>query len=70
MQILRQHPPDGLGQGDLFGGQGPEGGGDMPASLGDREHQAASKLPDLPPLLAVRRMSVTVMPRSTALHMS
>ncbi len=68
--VGREHPAEGVDDVDLFRRKGFEGAGDPRQGLLDGNHHAPSKVPDLPPLLWVRRMSVRVMARSTALHMS
>src|SRR6185369_13830714 len=61
---------ESLGDGDTLRPERREGGEDPRGGLLDGEHHAASKVPDLPPLLWVKRISVMRRLLSAAFTMS
>ena len=64
-----EHPAEGIGKAHLLGRQGLDSRKHVPEGFFDGDH-SASKVPDLPPALWTRRMSVMRMERSAAFSMS
>ncbi len=69
-QILGEHAAKSVGERNLLGGQALDQSEDAEERFFDGNHRSASQLPDRPPDFFNSRRSVTVMPRSTPLHMS
>ena len=65
-----ENPAEPVGERNLLGRQGLDQGQQTGEGFFDRDHGTASQSPDFPPDLRNSRRSVTVIPRSTALHMS